>query len=253
MPEQIKCPSCGTKLRLPDSLLGKVVKCPKCKTSFTAALSEPDESQGISREPTPPSSRKRPPAPAEPEEKQEPEDEEEADERPRRRRSAAREEQEEEEAAQDEEDADERPRRRRRKRSRSRGRQNQEALSAVAAPAIGLMVVGSLGVLFMVLAIVFRLLGVTLVAAAAVQNQQNDPTETIRGVLFIGVDIILLLLQISIITGANKMRQLQSFSLARSAAIASMLPCSPCCLLGIPFGIWALVVIYRPEVRDSFN
>jgi predicted Zn finger-like uncharacterized protein len=36
MPEVIQCPSCDRKVRVPDSLLGKKVKCPTCATTFTA-------------------------------------------------------------------------------------------------------------------------------------------------------------------------------------------------------------------------
>jgi len=37
------------------------------------------------------------------------------------------------------------------------------------------------------------------------------------------------------------------------ASILAMVPCiSPCCLLGIPIGIWALVVLMKPEVQQAF-
>ena len=33
-----------------------------------------------------------------------------------------------------------------------------------------------------------------------------------------------------------------------------MVPCiSPCCLVGLPIGIWALVVLNKPEVKGSFH
>jgi predicted Zn finger-like uncharacterized protein len=38
MPEQIRCPSCNAALRVPDNLLGKNVKCPKCQKTFTACI-----------------------------------------------------------------------------------------------------------------------------------------------------------------------------------------------------------------------
>ncbi len=36
MPTDVDCPSCTQKLRVPDDLLGKKVKCPACKTMFSA-------------------------------------------------------------------------------------------------------------------------------------------------------------------------------------------------------------------------
>jgi hypothetical protein len=37
MPEIIQCQKCGRKLRIPDHLMGKTVKCPTCSFMFTAA------------------------------------------------------------------------------------------------------------------------------------------------------------------------------------------------------------------------
>jgi predicted Zn finger-like uncharacterized protein len=80
MPLIITCPDCDKKLRVPDNLLNKKVKCPKCATMFTAAPSgETDLVQStpapkarprderIGREPAP-SGRRKPPPPPEPDE-----------------------------------------------------------------------------------------------------------------------------------------------------------------------------------------
>jgi predicted PurR-regulated permease PerM len=54
--------------------------------------------------------------------------------------------------------------------------------------------------------------------------------------------------------GALKMKNLQSYGLAMTAGIVSLIPCcGPCFCLGIPLGIWALVVLRKPEVRASFT
>jgi hypothetical protein len=37
MPTIVQCPACGRKLRVPDELLGKLVKCPGCGGTFTGA------------------------------------------------------------------------------------------------------------------------------------------------------------------------------------------------------------------------
>ena len=41
MQNTIPCPSCRRELRVPDQLIGKLVKCPACATTFTASASEP--------------------------------------------------------------------------------------------------------------------------------------------------------------------------------------------------------------------
>ena len=54
------------------------------------------------------------------------------------------------------------------------------------------------------------------------------------------------------LVGAMKMRRLEGFGLSATAAILGILPCT-CCCLGLPFGIWALVVMNKPEVKEHFR
>jgi len=54
--------------------------------------------------------------------------------------------------------------------------------------------------------------------------------------------------------GAMKMKSLENYGLAMAASIIAMIPCfSPCCLLGLPIGIWALVVLTKPDVKSAFH
>jgi len=54
--------------------------------------------------------------------------------------------------------------------------------------------------------------------------------------------------------GASQMKGLLNYSHSRNAAIVACIPCvGPCCLLGIPFGIWALNILGRPEVYNAFD
>jgi hypothetical protein len=51
-----------------------------------------------------------------------------------------------------------------------------------------------------------------------------------------------------------KMKRLESYGLAMTAAIIVMVPyVSPCCILGLPFGIWALVVLCDSSVKAAFR
>lgn len=52
MPIQIQCPSCGQALRVPETAIGKTVRCPKCQTTFAAAAS--DTTGSAPAAPTPP-------------------------------------------------------------------------------------------------------------------------------------------------------------------------------------------------------
>lgn len=68
------------------------------------------------------------------------------------------------------------------------------------------------------------------------------------------LSIIGIAVSIFIIFGAMKMKKLESKGMAMAAAIVAMIPCvSPCCLLGLPLGIWALIVMNKDEVSSQFS
>jgi hypothetical protein len=56
------------------------------------------------------------------------------------------------------------------------------------------------------------------------------------------------------IFGAVQMRNLQSYGMAMTGSILSMIPClAPCCISGLPLGIWAIIVLNKPEVKSAFR
>jgi hypothetical protein len=74
----------------------------------------------------------------------------------------------------------------------------------------------------------------------------------------LGIVNILFELAISvlILVGAKKMKSLQSYEFAFTAATLAMVPClTPCCgyVFGLAFGIWSLVVLRKPEVKSHFS
>ena len=65
-----------------------------------------------------------------------------------------------------------------------------------------------------------------------------------------------LAISVLILIGAKKMKSLQSYEFALAAATLSTVPClTPCCgyVLGLAFGIWALVVLRKPDVKSQFS
>ena len=52
--------------------------------------------------------------------------------------------------------------------------------------------------------------------------------------------------------GAMKMKQLEKHKLAVWSSVLALLPISPGCLLGLPFGILALSVLTKKEVKEAF-
>jgi hypothetical protein len=58
-----------------------------------------------------------------------------------------------------------------------------------------------------------------------------------------------------VVFGGLKFLRLQSRGLVITAAILMMVPCfsSCCCLIGLGFGIWALVLLNKPEIQAEFQ
>jgi hypothetical protein len=50
MPEIVSCPHCRRRSRLPDSLMGKKVRCPECKEVFTATVAAPAPPPPVKKE-----------------------------------------------------------------------------------------------------------------------------------------------------------------------------------------------------------
>jgi hypothetical protein len=55
-----------------------------------------------------------------------------------------------------------------------------------------------------------------------------------------------------LIAGSICMLQRRLYALAMTGTVVAMIPCNCCCLFGLPFGIWGLVILNKPEVREAF-
>src|SRR5688572_30163744 len=60
-------------------------------------------------------------------------------------------------------------------------------------------------------------------------------------------------LSVTIARGSLAMLQASDLFAARNAAILAVLPCGGAWLLGLPFGIWALLVLRDPQVQHEFR
>ncbi len=129
-------------------------------------------------------------------------------------------------------------------------------------PSILLMVVGGLGVLSAIYGLVStpNMEQIEQAFATNPQLEQFRGTiETLAGGLGRAFNLVPLLLSGLVIFGGLKMRQLESRGLAMASAIAALIPCfGPGCVcgclpLGIGAGIYALVVLNKPEVKAAFR
>jgi hypothetical protein len=79
-------------------------------------------------------------------------------------------------------------------------------------------------------------------------------TELYEGAAGIASSFIGILVAALIIYAALKMKELSQYGLCMAASILAMIPCiSPCCIIGLPIGIWCLIVLTKPEVKTAFH
>ena len=130
------------------------------------------------------------------------------------------------------------------------------AANRVFGPAIGLIVAAAIVICVMLLGAAGQIANL-----AVMQRMGNvPPPQAPFGPEFPVISVCVyagfaVLLNILVIVGAVKMKNLESWGLALTAAILAVIPCisSCCCILEIPFGIWALVVLNDPAVRAAFR
>jgi len=130
------------------------------------------------------------------------------------------------------------------------------ARQQVEGPAIGLIITGAVGILLEAASLLLNLIGV---GASGLSSELGDLGEYDRYMSFMGGSMgiffafVGLLVSVFVIWAALKMRSLEKRTMAVVASIVAMIPClGPCCLIGIPIGIWSLVVLMKPEVQQAF-
>lgn len=127
-----------------------------------------------------------------------------------------------------------------------------QAAELVKAPATGLIVTAILGVFVQIVSLIAHFAFPSLMANS--QMPKEAWANMFSGAAGVVFGVIAVLMAGLILFGALKMKKLESYGLAMAASIVAMIPCfSPCCLLGLPIGIWALVVLSKPEVKSAFH
>ena len=131
------------------------------------------------------------------------------------------------------------------------------ALDLVKLPAIFLMISSGLGIAGGLLGLVSPPMNEEQLSRIReepeVPEWLKDVAESTTGGAGYAPSILAVVVSAVVLFGALKMMRLQNYGWAMAAAILAVIPClSPCCCLGIPFGIWALVVLSKPEVKAAF-
>ncbi len=134
--------------------------------------------------------------------------------------------------------------------ARSRGGK-EAAKQKTMLPAIFLCILAGLSILNHAGGIVLALMGEsTNPFAPQGVGGGNEEAQMIGaiagGILGVVCDIL-------VIVGAYNLQQMKSYGLALTGAIIATIPCCICIILGMPFGIWALVVVNSSDVKPYFD
>jgi hypothetical protein len=112
-------------------------------------------------------------------------------------------------------------------------------------------------IVLLVFSLLFVLLIVGTIPGHIIRFRMIDTsTPEGAGELTGGITALVLwpLFTLCITFGSISMIRMKGYSSATFAAILAVIPiCSPCIVIGIPFGVWALIVLRRPEVKRRFT
>lgn len=123
-------------------------------------------------------------------------------------------------------------------------------------PAIGLIVIGAINALAGLSWLASKILRAAGLLAQIPSGPAGDEGAPYRfsGFLTEVVFFISLIAAPFIIKGAVDMLKGRNYSSAKKAAILAIIPMTSCCfLLGAPVGLWALLVLSKPEVKTFFE
>jgi hypothetical protein len=122
-------------------------------------------------------------------------------------------------------------------------------------PALGLILTGAVNIVSGLLVILGNIVNL---AKGPLQQVTEDPARLLGRQTFVVTStlgaVITIIVSPLIVYGGMQMLSVRKYSIAKLAAILSLIPCtSLCCVLGIPAGIWALVTLNKPDVKATFD
>jgi len=232
----VSCPSCNAKVQIEDHDVGYDVECPYCQKVFPGK---------VSRSSSPPPARRPDPEP-------EDTDPYAFGDKPMKPKMPRRPSGSRYDDDNDEDDRyDYRPRRRSRYEDDYRSDEEviEDAKAAVFMPAIINIIISIIALLFHIADLAFILLN-----PQAMKNNPFGGGPPPAMEVVIGGKIFIFLCIFITLAGTFSMMRLKNRTLAMIAMVMQILPCSGlCCILGLPFGIWGIVALNKPEVTEGFE
>jgi hypothetical protein len=133
------------------------------------------------------------------------------------------------------------------------------ARGRVIGPSVALIVVACIGLLMQVFSLLLNNLfglgaGDSDLPLEGMENMPEFLMPLYSGAFAMAANAVGIGVAVLVMVGAIRMLNLKSWGLALAASILVMVPMvSPCCTLGLPIGIWALVVMVNEDVKQAFE
>ncbi len=148
----------------------------------------------------------------------------------------------------EEDDFDDRPRRRRRRRDLQEV--VEDARRAVFLPALFTILAAAASILYHAADTAFILMNPQALNNLPFVPRGNPPPIEV----IVAAKVFIFLWEAAAVAGAGAMMRLRSHPFAVVAMVMQVIPCTGvCCVATLPFGVWGLVVLNRPDVKDGFE
>ena len=125
--------------------------------------------------------------------------------------------------------------------------------SRLSGPATGLLVTGIVGGVISLTSLITGFF-----SAGLIPYMDDEFSEKMEGMFqasyMTASSLVGILIAAFLIYVSTKMREPSQYGLCIAASVLAMVPCvSPCCIIGLPIGIWCLVVLTKPEIKAAFQ
>ena len=121
----------------------------------------------------------------------------------------------------------------------------------VSGPSIALIIVSIVSLVLVGICSLFDAL--TVIGSFDQINPQNRQQREIVAFRLLW-DICIFISNCVTLIGAYRMGQVKNYSLSKTTCILAKIPClGPCCIIGIPFGIWGYKVLNDSDVQRAFR
>jgi len=123
----------------------------------------------------------------------------------------------------------------------------------ITAPGIALVITGGLGMIMTLFSIVWAFVGPEPPFNPDMPEFFREIQQGGRGPLAAAVQVIFIFVNAVIIAGGVAMIRQSMWGLALAASIVAMVNIGNCCcLIGLPIGIWSLVILLMADVKAAF-